>query len=72
MERRQSDESGQAAGRTVRILGARNERKCPLCERRAVCFYPARSDSDEFVSPPDPAPKTIRQPERLEGTKNIQ
>ena len=36
--RRQTDESGQAAGRTVRILGVRHERKCPLCEGRGVCL----------------------------------
>jgi hypothetical protein len=30
MQRRQTDESVTGAGRTVRILGARHERKCPL------------------------------------------
>ncbi len=32
MQRRQTDESVTGAGRIVRILGARHERKCPLCE----------------------------------------
>ena len=32
MQRRQTDESVTGAGRTVRILGARHERKCPLCD----------------------------------------
>ena len=32
----QTDESVTGAGRTVRILGARHERKCPLCDSREL------------------------------------
>jgi hypothetical protein len=34
-------------------------------------LFPSEERSDE-VFPPDPAPKIIRQPERLESTKTIQ
>jgi hypothetical protein len=38
MERRQTDESGQAAGGTVPILGARHEHKCRLGEARELPY----------------------------------
>jgi len=34
-----ADESVTGAGRTVRILGVRHERKCPLCENRGACRW---------------------------------
>jgi len=36
MQRRQTGESVTGAGRTVRILGARHERKCPLCDSQGI------------------------------------